>query len=86
VYVLALTWLAAAALATGDPPFHPDIPRAWDDQAVATMELPLAERDRSPRYMTSAEYYALKVRPIRWEVCSGTLKPCPSLEKARRGS
>jgi hypothetical protein len=64
VYVLALTWLAAAALAAGDPPFHPDIPRAWDDQAVATMELPLAQRDRSPRYMTSAEYYALKVRPI----------------------
>jgi mono/diheme cytochrome c family protein len=28
------------------------------------MELPLAQRDRSPRYMTSAEYYALTVRPI----------------------
>jgi hypothetical protein len=64
VCVLALTWLAAAALAAGDPPFRPDIPRAWDDQAVSTMELPLAQRDRSPRYMTSAEYYALKVRPI----------------------
>ena len=28
------------------------------------MELPLVQRDRSPRYMSSAEYYALKVRPI----------------------
>lgn len=64
VCVLALTWLTVAALAAGDPPFRPKIPRVWDDEAVATMELPLAQRDRSPRYMTSAEYYALKVRPI----------------------
>jgi hypothetical protein len=59
VCVLALTWLAV-----GDPPFHPDIPKAWDDAAVESMELPLAQRDRSPHYMNSAEYYALKVRPI----------------------
>lgn len=44
--------------------FHPDIPRAWDDGEVAHFEIPLAQRDRSPRYMTAAEYYALKVRPI----------------------
>jgi mono/diheme cytochrome c family protein len=62
--VLGLTTLAIAALAAGDPPFHPNIPRAWDDAAVASMELPLVQRDRSPRYITSAEYYALTVRPI----------------------
>ena len=44
--------------------FHPDIPRAWDDKAVARLEVPLAQRDRSPRYLTTAEYYALKVRTI----------------------
>jgi mono/diheme cytochrome c family protein len=44
--------------------FRPDIPRAWDDKAVAGFEVPLAQRDRSPRYMTAEEYYALKVRPI----------------------
>lgn len=64
VCVLALTWLAVAALAAGDSPFHPVIPKAWDDAAVESMELPLAQRDRSPRYLTSAEYYALTVRPI----------------------
>lgn len=64
VCALGLTLLAIAAHGAGDPPFHPDIPKVWDDQAVATMEVPLAQRDRSPRYMTSAEYYALKVRPI----------------------
>ena len=44
--------------------FHPDIPRAWDDKDVAGLELPLVQRDRTPRYMTAEEYYKLKVRPI----------------------
>ena len=61
---IALTLLAIAAPATQQPPFHPNIPKVWDDKEVESMELPLAQRDRSPRYMTSAEYYALKVRPI----------------------
>lgn len=44
--------------------FHPNIPRAWDDKAVEGLEVPLAQRDRSPRYMGAEEYYKLKVRPI----------------------
>jgi hypothetical protein len=44
--------------------FHPDIPKTWDDKEVAQFEVPLASADRSPRYMTGAEYYGLKVRPI----------------------
>jgi hypothetical protein len=64
VCVIGLTLVAIAALGTGESAFHPDIPKAWDDKAVESMELPLAQRDRSPRYMTSEEYYALKVRPI----------------------
>jgi len=44
--------------------FRPDIPRVWDDNAVKDVELPLVQRDRSPRYMTADEYYKLKVRPI----------------------
>ena len=43
---------------------RPDIPRAWDDREVATFQVPLAQRDRSPRFMTSEEYYKLTVRPI----------------------
>jgi hypothetical protein len=44
--------------------FHPDIPKAWDDNAVKDLELPLVQRDRSPRYLTADEYYKLRVRPI----------------------
>lgn len=44
--------------------FRPEIPRVWDDEAVERFELPLAQRDRSPRHMSAKEYYALQVRPI----------------------
>jgi hypothetical protein len=44
--------------------FRPDIPRAWDDGEVEAFQVPLAQRDRSPRFLNSSEYYALKVRPI----------------------
>jgi len=44
--------------------FSPQIPRAWADRDVAAFEVPLTHSDRSPRYMTEKEYYALPVRPI----------------------
>ena len=52
------------ALVVSAQPFHPEIPRTWDDREVAAFQVPLAQRDRSPRYLSSQEYYALKVRPI----------------------
>lgn len=57
----ALTLFAALAPAQD---FRPEIPRIWDDHEVERFELPLAHRDRSPRHMSSADYYKLKVRPI----------------------
>src|SRR5215471_9084630 len=44
--------------------FHPEIPKAWDAAEVKRFEVPLAQRDRSPRYMSSEDYYKLKARPI----------------------
>jgi hypothetical protein len=44
--------------------FRPEIPKVWDDQAVAGFEVPLAQPDRSPQHLSSREYYALRVRPI----------------------
>ena len=55
--------LTFAALAIAQS-FRPEIPKVWDDEEVHKFEVPLAQRDRSPRHMSSAEYYALKVRPI----------------------
>lgn len=59
--VIGLTILAHTSVAQN---FHPNIPRAWDDNAVKDFEVPLVQRDRSPRYMTAEEYYNLKVRPV----------------------
>ena len=56
--------LSIAGIGAAAQTFHPEIPRAWDDKEVRRLELPLAQRDRSPRYMTAEQYYALKVRPI----------------------
>jgi Di-haem oxidoreductase, putative peroxidase len=44
--------------------FHPTIPKAWDDSEVTSFELPLAQADRSPKYPSAKEYYALPVRPV----------------------
>jgi mono/diheme cytochrome c family protein len=62
-YALAIAFAAIAEMGQAQT-FHPDIPKAWDDAEVARFEMPLAQRDRSPRYMSAAEYYALRVRPI----------------------
>jgi len=62
-YVIGYAILAIAGSGAAQE-FHPDIPKAWDDKAVAGFEMPLAQRDRSPRYMTAEEYYKLEVRPV----------------------
>jgi len=65
---VSLRWIGGATVALTATvmaqTFVPDIPRAWDDDAVEGFELPLAQRDRTPRYMTAEQYYALTVRPI----------------------
>ncbi|MBL8295651.1 MAG: hypothetical protein JNN08_27645 [Bryobacterales bacterium] len=40
------------------------IPRAWDDAAVASVTLPLAVADASPVQIPSRYYYGIPVRPI----------------------
>lgn len=61
--ILTVCWLLSALLAPGQT-FRPDISRAWDDKEVALSQVPLAQRDRSPRYMSSAEYYDRKTFTI----------------------
>src|SRR4051794_26757690 len=60
----ALCALTFATLPVPAQPFRPDIPKAWADKDVEQFELPLAQRERSPRHLSEEQYYALKVRPI----------------------
>jgi hypothetical protein len=55
-YGLALTLRAQEA--------GPAIPRTWDEQAIAALEVPLANAAFSPRQITSDYYYRMPVRPI----------------------
>lgn len=66
---LAAAWCAtvvmwaAKAEKTADE-FKPEIPRVWDDQALATLEVPLAVPEDSPKFVSSNWYYKIPVRPI----------------------
>jgi len=42
----------------------PTIPTTWDDQAIASLQVPLAEAAFSPVHVSSECYYAIPVRPI----------------------
>src|ERR1700689_397206 len=44
--------------------FTPSVPRVWDDEAIATLELPLADPVGSPKHISSDYYYRIPVRTI----------------------
>jgi hypothetical protein len=47
-----------------DRTFSPVIPRTWDDQEMASLELPLADPSGSPAHVSTDYYYRIPVRPI----------------------
>jgi hypothetical protein len=59
--VCALALLAQRPRRSALPP---ELPRMWDDKKMATVELPLADRSGSPRFVPSEYYYWIRVRPI----------------------
>jgi hypothetical protein len=44
--------------------YKPVIPRTWDTDALASLEVPLAEPNHSPKHISADDYYRLPVRPI----------------------
>ena len=55
-----------AATHAQKPPaaYKPVIPKTWDEEALASLEVPLAEPRNSPRHISAEDYYRLPVRPI----------------------
>ena len=69
VFVLAIAasgfWLLSQTPAQQrHSTFAPLVPRVWDDEAIATIELPLADPVGSPKHISSDYYYRIPVRPI----------------------
>jgi hypothetical protein len=48
----------------GAEDFRPAVPRTWDDKALASLEVPLAVPEASPKFPPSDWYYRIPVRPI----------------------
>jgi hypothetical protein len=44
--------------------YSPTIPKTWDEEALASLEVPLADPGHSPEHISAADYYRLPVRPI----------------------
>jgi len=44
--------------------YRPEIPRTWNDEALAALELPLASTGEPPEHISSDYYYRMAVRPI----------------------
>ncbi|HEV2233294.1 MAG TPA: hypothetical protein VGV68_07810 [Terriglobia bacterium] len=66
----AFVLLALSALAPSrqsekvESGFKPNIPKTWDDAAMATLEVPLANPIGSPKQIPADYYYRIPVRPI----------------------
>ncbi|HEV2233295.1 MAG TPA: hypothetical protein VGV68_07815 [Terriglobia bacterium] len=54
----------AQALPSRRQAFSPVIPKTWDDAAMATLEVPLADPVGSPNHVSADYYYRTPVRPI----------------------
>lgn len=69
--MLALFTLLGVAVQVGlgqaqqtNKAFTPAIPKTWDDQAMAALEVPLADPAGSPAHISADYYYRIPVRPI----------------------
>ena len=64
--VLTFITIALTSLIAQDGRQDPSttIPRTWDDQAMATLEVPLAAASASPVHVSADYYYRIPVRPI----------------------
>jgi hypothetical protein len=56
--------LSSGLSSRADRPFKPAIPKTWDDAAMATLEVALANPIGSPKHVSADYYYKIPVRPI----------------------
>jgi hypothetical protein len=67
--IIAFAILGVIPAISGTPqrmnnPWKPDIPKTWDDEAMRSLELPLANAANSPKHISADYYYSMPVRPV----------------------
>jgi hypothetical protein len=60
----AAVYLGAGQAQVTETVFTPAIPKTWDDQEMASLEIPLADPAGSPAHVSADYYYRIPVRPI----------------------
>jgi hypothetical protein len=66
---LLLMFISCSLISAGhaqesDSIYRPVIPKTWDEQALTSLEVPLAEASCSPKHISAEAYYRIPVRPI----------------------
>src|SRR5216684_5759590 len=69
IAVLAVLLMGISSVSQDTHPQKPSavapvIPKTWDDAAIATLEVPLANPVGSPRHISADYYYRIPVAPI----------------------
>jgi len=61
---IAISLINAGQAQKPDAAHKPVIPKTWDEEALAGLEVPLADPHYSPKHISAADYYRIPVRPI----------------------
>lgn len=64
VLSLISSLISASQAQKPDAAYTPVIPKTWDEQALADLEVPLADPSNSPKDISADDYYRIPVRPI----------------------
>lgn len=57
--------ILGASLLWGQTAYHPDIPRVWDDDALADWATPLAGLNGRPTHISAEQYYEMPVDNLK---------------------
>jgi len=64
LFILLISLIVPLMAQQPVPPFKPVVPKAWDDRALADLQIPLVDPSHSPRDISADDYYRIPVRPI----------------------
>ena len=91
IIIAALAFLGMTTSMSGDTQvskekWSPKIPRTWDDEAMQSLEIPLAHPEVSPKYISSDFYYRIPVRPIyrSYPVYHPSKEPAEYMERLKQ--
>ncbi len=86
IWFFVLILLLPITAQVQQPAVQSSVPRVWDNQAIATLEVPVANPVGSPKHISSEFYYRIPVRPIyrTYPVYSPGREPAGYMERLKQ--